>query len=182
MNIPQIYLIEPYNAYAPQQRVRKPWEIIDEQALMLKIAEDMRSQQQQSLLLQEEEEHHHHNTTTTTTTATAAGFEHNAIVSAAFQLYKTNQGSRTVVNNVTGSLSGSLSNFLAVQFLNQTTNVEPKYSVNYRWIFGDGTTSTSASPTHSYKTGSFMVKLEATSSVHGNMSYIQTNAVSCSLS
>lgn len=48
-----------------------------------------------------------------------------------------------------------------VNFNNLTTNVDPNTS--YRWDFGDGTTSTQASPSKTYNSfGSFNVKLVAT--------------------
>lgn len=46
-----------------------------------------------------------------------------------------------------------------------TTSVNNDAPVTYRWLFGDGTTSALANPlTHAYNTGSFTIRLEATTS------------------
>ena len=45
-----------------------------------------------------------------------------------------------------------------------TTAVTGDGAVTYRWLFGDGTTSTVINPTHVFNTGSYTIKLEATTS------------------
>ena len=46
MNIPEIYLVEPYNAYAPKGRKKHWHEVIEEQALMARILAEQQAQQQ----------------------------------------------------------------------------------------------------------------------------------------
>jgi len=43
MNIPEIYLVEPYNAYAPKKKQKHWHEVIEEQALMAKIAAEQQA-------------------------------------------------------------------------------------------------------------------------------------------
>lgn len=77
----------------------------------------------------------------------------------------------TTWNNYINILSKPTANFsigstancgapLSVTFTNQSTGAGP---LSYMWIFGDGTTSTQANPTHTYlNTGTFTVKLAVT--------------------
>ncbi len=54
---------------------------------------------------------------------------------------------------------------VTASFTNTTTNTSQTPSTTYLWLFGDGTTSTLASPTHAYaNTGSFTASLQATGS------------------
>ena len=47
---------------------------------------------------------------------------------------------------------------LTVQFTNQTTG----NATSYRWIFGDGGSSTAANPSHTFAAGTYTVTLTAT--------------------
>jgi hypothetical protein len=181
MNIPEVYLIEPYNAYTAQKGGRKKhfMEILEEQELMQRIIAEAEGRR----ITQHNNTNNNVSNTGHTATATAAGFDHVSIVTANFQVARRNSGSNAAANTVSGSLTGSLATPLIVTFTNLTSDTAPKYPVSYKWTFGDGTTSTFANPTHSYSTGSFSVKLEATSSYSGagNSSAVTRLAVSCSL-
>ncbi len=48
MNIPEVYLIEPYNAYAPKGRKKHWHEVIEEQALLAKIIAEQQALQEAS--------------------------------------------------------------------------------------------------------------------------------------
>ena len=43
MDIPQIYLVEPYNAYAPKQKKKHWHQVIEEEALMARIIAEQQS-------------------------------------------------------------------------------------------------------------------------------------------
>ncbi|MBL7800470.1 MAG: M4 family metallopeptidase [Chitinophagales bacterium] len=65
-----------------------------------------------------------------------------------------------------------------VNFTNQSTNGN-----SYIWYFGDGTTSTATSPSHTYTTfGTYTVKLVASGGTCGNDSIVKSNLVSLSSS
>ena len=53
MNISPIYLVEPYNAYAPKNRKKHPLEILEEQQLLERImAEQIAQQKEQNNLFE----------------------------------------------------------------------------------------------------------------------------------
>ena len=65
---------------------------------------------------------------------------------------------------------------LTTSFVN-TSTVTGNGPVNYRWIFGDGTTSSlAAAPDHGYERGLFIIQLQATGS------YNSSSAVSLNVS
>lgn len=54
-----------------------------------------------------------------------------------------------------------------VSFANSSSaNVGSGISFEYRWVYGDGTTSTQFQPPHGYNTGSFIVRLEISESAY----------------
>lgn len=147
MNIPEIYLVEPYNAYTAQKGGRKKhWmEVVEEQALLQKIIADQIAIQEAA-------------SRTVPPTApeisspsvggTPAGGAGGSPPPQAF--YPT---ASTVNFDRTPSVGAAP---LTVRFLNYTSNPQ-LYS--YRWNFGDGTTSTDISPTHLYQTQSGALNL-----------------------
>jgi len=66
--------------------------------------------------------------------------------------------------------------FLNTSLLNNDTS-----PTTYQWLFGDGTTSSLAQPTHSYETGSFSVTLNATGSYNVANTLTHTNIISASV-
>jgi len=50
MNIPQIYLVEPYNAYSPKQKKKHWHQVIEEEALMARIIAEQQARQQAELM------------------------------------------------------------------------------------------------------------------------------------
>lgn len=175
---PNIYFIEPYNAYAPKHRKKHFHEILEEQALMERIIMEAEANRisQENITTNVSNGH-------ATAVATAAGIDHPSVVTANFDVARTNSGSSAPASTISGSTTGSLVTPLKVSFRNLTTDSAPKYPVTYKWSFGDGTTSSLATPPiKSYSTGSYTVKLEATSS-YGltNSSAVTRLAISCSL-
>lgn len=139
MNIPEIYLVEPYNAYAPKGRKKHWHEVIEEQALMARImAEQQALQEAQSRTLPQNSPE----TSTPTVGNTAAGAGNQRLY-AAFH---------PELANVSASVSPSGGAApITITFSNTTRNFT---LYNYVWNFGDGTTSVSANPTHLYNTSS----------------------------
>lgn len=159
MNIPEIYLVEPYNAYSNQKGTRKKhWhEVIEEQALLQRIIAE------QQALLEASSRTLPPNSpdTSTPTVGNPSAGAGGVLPSQAFN--PTN----AVVNFDRTPSSGA--GPLTVQFTNLTTNSE---LYTYLWSFGDGTTSTEVSPSHVYQSGSsatgvYTASLQASSSVFG---------------
>lgn len=154
MSIPNIYLVEPYNAYTNQQGGRKKhWmEVVEEQVLLQKIIADQ-------IALQEAKEQQNQAPTTlaTSTVGTAAAGAGGIPVYEYFhpELMVANF-SATPLTVVAG---------LPVTF----TNLTPIHiGDNYLWNFGDSNTSTDINPVHTYMiTGSVTCSLQASSSFLG---------------
>ena len=190
MNIPEFYLIEPYNAYTSPKDGKKKEKhlchILEEQALLEQILREANT-------VNKSNNNTNNNTSNTTTVTSAniaatagagAGYDHLSIVRSDFQIALLNSGSnQTFTNSITSSLTGSLSSSLLIGFKNLSTNNDPRFPVSYKWSFGDGTISYSPNPSNkTYKTGSFSIKLEASSS-HGLAfsDSVTKLALSCSL-
>lgn len=157
MNIPEIYLVEPYNAYAPKQNKKHWHQIVEEQALLARIqAEQIALQEAASRTLPPESP----NISTPVVGNMSAGaggmyppqvfHPENAVVSFSF-------------TPSTGNAP------LTVQFQNLTSNIE---LYTYKWVFSDGQTSTDINPTMVFQSGSsatslVTASLQATSSVFG---------------
>ncbi len=83
-----------------------------------------------------------------------------------------NHGSLTSTNivipapslTVEFSLSNTTASAPFTESFTNLTSVNSNGPISYRWVFGDGTTSTLVNPTHVYNTGSFTARLEATTS------------------
>lgn len=156
MNIPEIYLVEPYNAYAPKQNKKHWHQIVEEQALLARIqAEQMALQEAASKTLPPTAPD-----VSTPTVGTAAG------AGGAYPPQVFNPAGAVVTFSFTPSTGAGP---LTVQFTNQTSNAE---LYTYRWFFSDGQTSTERNPSIVFQSGSnatnvITASLQATSSVLG---------------
>lgn len=158
MNIPQIYLVEPYNAYAPKQNKKHWHQIVEEQALLARIqAEQMALQEAASKTLPPTAPQ-----VSTPTVGTAAG----AGAGGVFPPQVFSPTNAVVTFSFTPSTGAGP---VSVQFSNLTSNSE---LYNYRWFFSDGQTSTEVNPIVIFQSGSnstnlITASLQATSSVFG---------------
>ena len=148
MNIPEIYLIEPYNAYTNQKGGRKKhWhEVVEEQALLQRIiAEQQALQEAQSNTLPQNAPH-----VSTPVVGHAAGAGAGAGGTPILRFFGpdffSGTGSSFTADITTGAGP------LTVNFSNGTT---PQVNDIFLWTFGDGTTSSLANPLpHLYDSGS----------------------------
>ena len=139
MNIPEIYLVEPYNPYAPKGRKKHWHEVIEEQALMARlIAEQQALQEAQSKTLP--------NNSPDISSPTVGNMNAGAGGMPVVDFFHPEAD---VVNFSATPLVGA--GPLTVQFSNLTTT---PYLDSYTWNFGDGTTSTDVNPSHVYQSGS----------------------------
>lgn len=156
MNIPEIYLVEPYNAYAPKQNKKHWHQVIEEQALMARlVAEQMALQEAASKTLPPTSPE-----VSTPTVGTAAG------AGGVYPPQVFNSTNAVVTFSFTPASGAGP---LTIQFTNQTSNAE---LYTYRWFFSDGQTSTLVNPTIIFQSGSSATNLitsslQATSSVFG---------------
>jgi len=157
MNIPEIYLIEPYNAYTNQKGGRKKhWhEVIEEQALLQRIlAEQQALQEASSKTLPP--------TSPSIAAPTVGNMSAGAGGSPPSQFF--NPGAATVNFSRTPANGDGP---VTIGFSNLTSNPE---LYTFLWIFGDGTTSNAVNPTHLYQSqstaaNSWTASLQATNSV-----------------
>lgn len=159
MNIPAIYLTEPYNAYAPKGRKKHWHEIVEEQALMARILAEQQALQeaQKSKTLPPDAPATATPTIGGTPQAGGGGvpppqFFHPESDVIDFSFTPTNGAAP-----------------LTIAFTNLTTT--PQFD-SYLWEFGDGVTSTEASPSHVYDSGSadptyLTASLQVTNSITG---------------
>lgn len=166
MNRPEIYLVEPYNAYAQKDGKKKHWhQIVEEEALMQRIIAEAESR---TLPPQSPD-------ISTPTVGNAAGNAPGAPGGNAAggggnpppQAYHPENAS---VSFDRSPASGA--GPLTVQFINHTVNPE-LYS--YLWSFGDGTYSTDVNPVHVYQSGSDATNVY-TASLQATMSLTNTPA------
>jgi PKD repeat protein len=150
MNIPNIYLAEPYNAYAdPKTSQKKHWtQVLEEQALMEHIIAQQMLQEANAAVAQQQ-------SATVGHAASAPGGGGQPALPAYFNPSMSIAFHVTFPNN---------SAPCTVQFLNDS---DPSLllpgATLWNWSFGDGTFSNLPAPTHIYtKTGSFIADLVAT--------------------
>lgn len=154
--IPQIYLVEPYNAYAPNPKGgrKKHWtEIVEEQALLERIIAEAAKNNSSTLPPNSP------NIAQSGPNVVGQGQGQTGGGGAPFVAYFNPRMTAGIfVAAVTSSapVSYLFSNVSNPDLLAQGV-------ANFLWNFGDGTTSTEINPTHAYATtGSFQVTLRAT--------------------
>lgn len=177
MNIPQIYLVEPYNAYAPKGKKKHLHEILEEQALLARIIAEQQARQEAELqaIIQEAKSRTLPPQAPPESVPTivgnsagagAAGAEGSAPGGGGMPVWDFWNPKGDVVNFSFTPTGGPAP--LTVQFTNLTTT--PQFD-SYLWTFGDGTTSTDTNPTHVYQSGSteapYTCSLQTTNSVTG---------------
>lgn len=156
MNIPQFYLVEPYNAYAPKQNKKHWHQIIEEQALLARIqAEHMALQEAANNTLPPNSPD-----VSTPTVGNAAGAG-GVMPSIVFHPESA---------NVTFSfLPATAAGPVTIAF---TSSVDNSELYSYNWIFSDGQTSTLQNPRILFQSGSnstnvITASLQVTSSLFG---------------
>ena len=170
MNIPQIYLIEPYNAYAPKGRKKHWHEVVEEQALMARIIAEQQAQQQALLEAQSKTLPPNSPDISAPTVGNAAAGGGGVPVFSYFH-----PAADVVEFSSTPSFGAAP---LTVQFVNLTSTQQ--YD-SYTWDFGDGTTSTDINPPlHVYHTSSTTYLVQLTSSQQGN-EYYASHSISASV-
>jgi hypothetical protein len=147
MNIPNIYLAEPYNAYAdPKTAQKRHWtQVLEEQALMEHIIA-------QQMLLEADAASHQSN-----------GHAASAAVGGGGQPSTPAYFNPSMSINFHATLPNN-SAPCSIQFVNDS---DPSLllpgATTWNWSFGDGTFSNLPAPSHIYtKTGSFIADLVAT--------------------
>ena len=157
MNIPEVFLVEPYNPYAPKNRKKHWHEIIEEQALLARIIAEQQA-------IQEAKSNTLPLNSPSIAQATVGNMAAGAGGSPPPQFFNP-------TDDTADFTATPLSGFapLTVQFSNLTTT--PHFD-SYLWLFGDGTTSTDVNPSHVYQSGStdglgYTASLQVTNSVTG---------------
>ena len=160
MNIPQTFLVEPYNAYTSQKGGRKKhWhEIVEEQALLQRIIQD-----QQAQAIQEATSHTLPPNSPSIASATVAGNAAGAggmptpqFFNPSMSVYYT---TLTTINALTGSAPSSV-NFL----VGGNSDLFALSLININWNFGSGSPGTGGGLNPSYlysSTGSFLTSMTA---------------------
>ena len=167
-----IYLIQPYNAYA-KPRKKTPQEEIFEQN---EIAE-----MQYKILMQEEMHNRSLPNNAPAVAAAVAGPMHGMMAGGGGQ--PNPEFFKPVITSISFSVQPAFGAApLSVQFSNQSSFDALVYD-NWAWNFGDGTTGVGISPVHLYPTGTFSVSLTG-SSTDPNITTTQSyyaNVVSASI-
>ena len=164
MNISEIFLVEPYNAYTVQKGGRKKhWhEVIEEEALMQRIIAEQQAQQQALLEAQNSR------TLPPNSPDISSPVVGNMNAGAGgMPVYDFFHSELDVINFDRSPSSGA--GPMTVIFTNVTTT--PQFD-QYLWLFGDGTTSTEKDPIHIFQTGSvdgkvYTSSLQVTNSITG---------------
>jgi PKD repeat protein len=162
MNIPEIYLIEPYNAYAPKGRKKHWHEVVEEQALMARILAEQQALQEAASKTLPPQAPEYSTPTIVGNSAGAgqAGHQGSAAGGGGVPVFDFfNQGGQVIGFTATPSTGPA---GFPVQFTDTSTG--PQEYDSFLWLFGDGTTSTSQNPTHTYITGSYTAVFQITSS------------------
>jgi hypothetical protein len=180
MNIPQIYLVEPYNAYAPKGKKKHWHQVVEEEALMARIiAEQQARQQAEQQLIQEAKSktlppqappESLPPIVGNTAGAGSEGAAGSAPGGGGMPVWDFFHASTDVVNFNRSPATGA--GPLTVTFTNFTTT--PQFD-SYRWEFtqeGVTVTSTDVNPTIVFQTGStnptvITASLQVTNSVTG---------------
>lgn len=146
MNIPEIYLVEPYNAYAPKQKKKHWHQVIEEQALMARLLAEAESRTLPP---------NSPNTSVQTVGNMGAGAGGNPFP----QYFNPTMNLSFTPSPVTAS-APSLVGFANTGDLDLIS----LRAVSITWKYGDGNTGAGANPTTLYSTtGSFRVEMTASS-------------------
>jgi hypothetical protein len=186
MNTPQIYLVEPYNAYAPKGKKKHWMQEVEEQALLARI---MAEQQQ----LQEAAQRSS-NTLPPQAPPTSQ---------ATYQNYSGGQGAAGQANSNGGGGQAPRPQFFNPDSGSYTFTISPTTSsapstvqasvvggantlalggAQVVWSWGDGTTGGGAGASHTYTgTGSFAVTMVVNSTINGALIGAQTQSVTMSV-
>ena len=170
MNIPETFLVEPYNAYAPKNRKKHWHEVIEEQALLARIIAEQQALQeaQTSRTLPPNSP----NTAVQSVGNMNAGAGGNLVPQVFYPAAATVNFDRTPSSGVAP---------LSVQFSNLTTNSD---LYTYLWTFSKASgvisTSTDTNPLVSFDYGAdatdaITASLQATSSVSGVAAGVSPN-------
>ena len=149
-----IYLIEPYNAYAPKGRKKHWMEIAEEEALYHRMAQDAILQESKTAQMTQNDSVQDGQTSAATQTSPACGPGGGGI-----PLWDYFQEQREEAGFTFSPLSGG--GPLSVSFSNTTRT---PLDDTFLWTFGDGNTSTAVNPVNVFATGSWNIQLQATSS------------------
>lgn len=183
MNIPPIYLVEPYNAYAPKNRKKHPLEILEEQALLERIMAEQialqKTQDTHQLSIFEAQSKTLPPNSPNISSPTVGNMAGGAGGIPVIDYFQPQAESIGFTANPTSGAGP-----LTVVFTNTTTT--PQLDT-YLWKFGDGETSTKINPTHLYQTGSpgvgalYKVELTASHAVTPTMMTSSIDYISASI-
>lgn len=185
MNIPQIYLVEPYNAYAPKQKKKHWMQEVEEQALLARIIAEQTAIQEAAKRTSNTLPPQAPETATPTIVGNtsgegAAGGRGSGAGGGGTPVWDFFNPTGDVVNFSFTPTGGAAP--LTVIFTNLTTT--PQFD-SYLWTFGDGTTSTDANPTHVYQSGStalsYTCSLQVSNSISGEPGGSTTQYLSASI-
>jgi PKD repeat protein len=186
MNIPEIYLVEPYNAYAPKGKKKHWMQEVEEQALLAKIIAEQQA-------LREAAQQRTSNTlppqAPPTAQAGAQGYSGGAGAAGGPNTTGGGGGApRPQFFNPAGTYTFTLtpatsSAPTAVQFVvSGPSDVLALGGVQVAWDFGDGTAGGAPATSHVYNgTGSFDVTMTVTSTQTGTILGTQTSEVTMSV-
>jgi hypothetical protein len=166
MNISPIYLVEPYNAYAPKNRKKHPLEILEEQNMLARIVAEQQAQLQaelnalkvqqlaileaRSATVPQDAPNTSQATLQSTMDAAVGPAQGGAAGGGGVPVFEYFHPTGETVSFTRTPSSGDAP--LTVTFVNLTPT--PQFDT-YVWNFGDGTTSSLTNPApHVYQTGS----------------------------
>lgn len=160
MNIPEIYLVEPYNAYAPKQNKKHWHQIVEEQAMLARI-------QAEQIALMESSKNPTLPPNTPSPTTPIVGPAAGAGAGGMYPPQVFNPPPSSAISFSVSPITAA--GPVTVQFNNLTPNLE---LYRYNWTFSDGQTSTLVSPSIVFQSGSSATALitasfSITSSVFG---------------
>lgn len=156
MNVPEIYLVEPYNAYTSKNKRKKHWsEIVEEQALLEKIIAEARN----STLPQ--------NSPQNSAPSVAVNSSGQGVTGGGGHPVLSFFNPSVVVTFTPSPVTASAPN--QIQFLNTSNpGLVAQGVATFSWNFGDGGTTVDPNPAHTFvTTGSFAVTVLATAAVNG---------------
>lgn len=159
MNVPEIYLTEPYNAYAPTQKKKHWHQVIEEQALMAKILAEANSHTLPP----------NSPNIAQGTVGTAAGAGGNPHPKFYHPILNLTMSASPTTTTAPGKISFGVTG---------DTDLTNMKIANLTWVFGDGGVGYGQATTHGYTTtGSFQVQMTA-SALNAATPYMTRSLVS----